>query len=97
MPRFKNQVLLLTGAGSGIGRATTLKLAAEGASLFVTDVAADALKETLELAADAASESGARIASSVTDISDEAQAKASVVACVDEFGKLYIDAAGDLA
>ena len=70
MPRFKNQVLLLTGAGSGIGRATTLKLAAEGASLFVTDVAADALKETLELAADAASESGARIASSVTDISD---------------------------
>ena len=55
MPRFKNQVLLLTGAGSGIGRATTLKLAAEGASLFVTDVVADALKETLELAADAAS------------------------------------------
>ncbi|MDC1295421.1 SDR family oxidoreductase [Myxococcota bacterium] len=88
MPRFKNQVLLLTGAGSGIGRATTLKLAAQGASLFVTDVAADALKETLELAADAASESGARIASSVTDISDEAQAKASVVACLDEFGKL---------
>ena len=37
MPRFTDQVLLITGAASGIGRAATMKLAAEGANLFVTD------------------------------------------------------------
>ena len=36
MARFQDRTLLVTGAGSGIGRAATLKLAAEGASIFAT-------------------------------------------------------------
>ena len=88
MPRFQNQVLLLTGAASGIGRATTLKLAAEGASVFATDVVAEGLEETLKLANAAAASSGARLESRVTDISDEADAKASVAACLETFGRL---------
>ena len=83
MPRFQNQVLLLTGAASGIGRATTLKLAAEGASVFATDVVAEGLEETLKLANAAAASSGARLESRVTDISDEADAKASAKAKAD--------------
>lgn len=86
MPRFTDQVLLITGAASGIGRAATLKLAAEGANLFVTDVVAEGLEETVKAANEAAG--GGRIESKVTDIADEAQANASVAACVETYGKL---------
>jgi len=88
MARFTDQVLIVTGAAAGIGRAAALKLAAEGASVFLTDVAAEGLEETTKLAGEAATASGGRIESSVSDISDEAQAKASVAACIDAFGKL---------
>ncbi len=88
MPRFSDQVLLITGAASGIGRAATLKLAAEGASLFVTDVVAEGLEETVKAASEAAAASGGRIESKVTDISDETQANASVADCIETYGKL---------
>ena len=87
MARFDGQVLLLTGAGSGIGRATALKLAAEGASIYLSDIVQEGLEETVKLANEAAS-SGAQIESRVSDISDETQAKASVAACVERFGRL---------
>ena len=87
MGRFDDQVLLLTGAGSGLGRATALKLAAEGASIFLSDIAAEGLEETVKLASEAAAKS-ARIEARVCDISDEAMAKASVAACIECFGKL---------
>ena len=86
--RFTDQVLIVTGAASGIGRATALKLAAEGASIFLTDVVAEGLEETVKAANESASASGGRVESSVTDISDEAQADASVAACIEAFGKL---------
>jgi NADP-dependent 3-hydroxy acid dehydrogenase YdfG len=34
MKRFKNKIVVLTGAGSGIGRSTALRLDAEGARSF---------------------------------------------------------------
>jgi NAD(P)-dependent dehydrogenase (short-subunit alcohol dehydrogenase family) len=64
---FANKRCLLTGAASGIGRATALKLAAEGAELFLTDRDADGLESTV---ADARS-LGARVSEHrVLDISD---------------------------
>lgn len=84
MSRFDRKVLLLTGAGSGIGRATALKLASEGASLFITDVNAEGLAQT----AQDAQKLGGTVESSVSDISDEDQAKASVAACVKSYGRL---------
>ena len=44
---FAGKRCLLTGAASGIGRATALKLAADGAELFLTDRNADGLEETV--------------------------------------------------
>ena len=37
MKRFKNKIVVITGAGSGIGRSTALRLDSEGADLLMID------------------------------------------------------------
>ena len=53
MTRFEGKVTLITGAGSGIGRAVALRLASEGASVFGMDINAEGLAETENLVKDA--------------------------------------------
>lgn len=64
---FEGKRCFLTGAASGIGRATALKLAAEGAELFLTDRDADGLEKTV---ADAQALGGVVRAHRAFDISD---------------------------
>jgi NAD(P)-dependent dehydrogenase (short-subunit alcohol dehydrogenase family) len=49
MKNLHDKVVVITGAASGIGRATALAFAREGARLHLVDVAADALEETARL------------------------------------------------
>ena len=49
MSRLADRTLFVTGASSGIGRATALRLASDGARLFLTDIAAEGLEETGKL------------------------------------------------
>jgi len=89
--RFEGKVALVTGAASGIGRATVLRLAAEGARVFGHDLNGAGLEETAALVAEAGGEAKVRAG----DVSDPAECRATVEACVAEFGRL--DVLGNVA
>ncbi|MFC7219316.1 SDR family oxidoreductase [Streptomyces polyrhachis] len=63
---FAGRLAVVTGAGSGIGRATALAFADEGAELALCDVSAEGLERTAELAALL----GATVSTHLVDVSD---------------------------
>jgi NAD(P)-dependent dehydrogenase (short-subunit alcohol dehydrogenase family) len=91
MGRFDGKVALLTGAGSGIGQATTLRLASEGAAVFAVDINPVGLDETSKLASD----QGSTITTHVADVSSREACRSAVDAVIAEFGRL--DVLGNIA
>src|SRR2546423_1611956 len=82
MGRFTDKVAIVTGAGSGIGRATSLRLASEGASVACFDIVEENVQKTVAQVG----EEGGRAAPFVVDVSNEDSVRASVAAAVDELG-----------
>jgi meso-butanediol dehydrogenase/(S,S)-butanediol dehydrogenase/diacetyl reductase len=79
-------VALVTGAASGIGRATALRLASEGAAVLCADVDEAGLGETLARIGAVRGRSTAAL----TDVSDPGAARAAVGAAVERFGGLDV-------
>jgi NAD(P)-dependent dehydrogenase (short-subunit alcohol dehydrogenase family) len=85
MKSFENKVVVITGAGSGIGRATALNVASRGALLAVSDWNEDGLAETVELLKNA----GVReVRADRLDVSDREAFAAYAVAVKDQFGRV---------
>ena len=67
MSKFKDRICVVTGAGSGIGRALALQLHERGAKLALADIQADNLAETAELI----SKSGGNAFTKTLDVADQ--------------------------
>jgi NAD(P)-dependent dehydrogenase (short-subunit alcohol dehydrogenase family) len=80
--RLHGKIAIVTGAGSGIARATAIRLAAEGAAVACLDVVEDAVAET---AAGIAEAEGRAIAVKC-NVADPGEVTAAVAACVEQLG-----------
>jgi NAD(P)-dependent dehydrogenase (short-subunit alcohol dehydrogenase family) len=81
--RLAGKVCIVTGAGSGIGRASALLFAAEGAHVVAADIDEAAAAET------AASIGGDAVAHAV-DVADEEQTRALAAGVVERFGRIDV-------
>lgn len=79
--RFAERVAIVTGAASGMGRAVTARLVADGARVAMVDRNAELLTET-------AAEFGDAVITLPADVTDEEQVRGYVDATVAEFGRL---------
>jgi NAD(P)-dependent dehydrogenase (short-subunit alcohol dehydrogenase family) len=75
---YRGSRALVTGAASGIGRAVALQLAREGARLYLTDVNADGLAETVSLARAAGADVAEHRALDITDYDAVAEFAADI-------------------
>ena len=83
MTRLEGKVAFITGAGTGIGRATAVLFARHGAHVVVADIDGVAGDETAHLA-------GHGALAVRTDVTDEASVQAAIRTTVDTFGRLDV-------
>ena len=86
MDRMQGKRCVVTGAGSGIGRASALRFAAEGGQVLAVGRNADNIDETVALIRAAGGSAQAMVA----DATAEADVKAVVERCIDAFGGIDV-------
>jgi NAD(P)-dependent dehydrogenase (short-subunit alcohol dehydrogenase family) len=86
MERFTDKVVLITGGGSGLGRATAVRVASEGAKLALVDVSEKGLADSQAAVLEAVP--GAEVLTVVADVSSEDDVARYVSATVDRFGRI---------
>lgn len=83
MTRFKETTAIVTGAGSGLGRATASRLASEGAAVACLDVAIESATQTARSIAQA----GGRARAYQVDVSDPVSVRNAVTAAAGDLGR----------
>ena len=85
--RVKDKIVILTGAASGIGRATALLFAKEGAIQILSDIDEEGLKETFTLINDVAKEKTKTI---VVDVRKQNEVKAMIEKTIEKYGRIDV-------
>lgn len=83
---LEGKIAVVTGSGSGVGRASALRFAEEGARVVCADLRGDWVKETVRLVEAA----GGAAVPVECDVSQEADVAAMIATAVDQFGRLDI-------
>src|SRR5277367_4532844 len=86
MGKLEKKVAVITGAASGIGRATAIRFAGEGASVVIADLN----REGGEAAVRECKENGGNAVFQQADVGSEEEIKAAVDRAVQEFGRVDI-------
>ena len=86
MPRLAGKVALITGAGTGIGRATATLFAREGAKVVVAELNAEAGEQTAQLIVQA----GGDVIAIRTDVTDPDSIQATIDKAVSHYGALHV-------
>jgi NAD(P)-dependent dehydrogenase (short-subunit alcohol dehydrogenase family) len=86
MARLQGKVAVITGAASGIGRATAMRFAGEGAAVVVADLNKDGGEATVR----GCKENGGNAVFQRADVSAEAEVQAMIARAVKEFGGLDV-------
>ena len=86
MPRLAGKVALITGAGTGIGRATARAMAAAGAKIVVAELNAAAGEQTAQIVTQA----GGDCIAVTTDVTQEASVQTAIAKAVSHYGALHI-------
>lgn len=81
---YQGKVAFVTGAGSGIGRATALTFANAGASVAVADILEESNRETAQLI----EEQGGRVVAVKCDVTKAEEVKMALDRTIKEFGRL---------
>ena len=84
--KLDGKVALITGAGSGLGRQSSLLFSAEGAKVAIVDIDGDRAEQTLKLV----SEAGGDAIAITADVAAKNEIDAAVRETVEQFGKLDI-------
>ncbi|MEU5837835.1 SDR family oxidoreductase [Streptomyces diacarni] len=96
MNRFDGRKILITGAGSGIGQATVVRLLREGGDVVAADISEKGLEKTRALAGEDGTD--ARLTPVTVDISDEESVRQRIGGAIEGLGGLdvLVNAAGIL-
>ena len=86
MQRFNNRVAFVTGAASGIGRETAIRLASEGASLMICDIDEQGLQKTFSDCL----KHKVKVAVQYCDVADYDSCAAAINACIEQYSKLDV-------